>query len=110
LISKLAINNPYIKEKGLTFTDIVNWLGFDEVWDVSLFYGQATASEEEAIKLLTKSGLHLELKKLLTPPPPLKGSLDPVIPTDPLIYRCYDIMQASGMSMKYVIKENLRMG
>ena len=92
------------KEKGLTFSDIGNVLGLDEVWVASLFYGQATASEEEAIKLLTELGLNLELKDLLTTPP-LKGSLDPVIPTDPLIYRFYEIMQVYGMPMKDVIQE-----
>ena len=92
------------KEKGLTFASIGNLLGFDEVWVASLFYGQATASEEEAIKLLTELGLNLELKDLLTTPP-LKGSLDPVIPTDPLIYRFYEIMQVYGMPMKDVIQE-----
>ena len=92
------------KEKGLTFSDIGNFLGLDEVWVASLFYGQATASEEEAIKLLTELGLDLELKDLLTTPP-LKGALDPVIPTDPLIYRFYEIMQVYGMPMKDVIQE-----
>ena len=92
------------KEKGLTFSDIGNLLGFDEVWVASLFYGQATASEEEAEKLLTKLGLDLGLKELLTTPP-VKGSLDPVIPTDPLIYRFYEIMQVYGMPMKDVIQE-----
>ena len=92
------------KEKGLTFSDIGNLLGFDEVWVASLFYGQATASEKEAEKLLTKLGLDLGLKELLTTPP-VKGSLDPVIPTDPLIYRFYEIMQVYGMPMKDVIQE-----
>ena len=31
--------------------------------------------------------------------------LDPVIPTDPLIYRFYEIMQVYGMPMKDVIQE-----
>ena len=92
------------KEKGLTFSEIGNLLGLDEVWVASLFYGQATASEEEAEKLLTKLGLDLGLKELLTTPP-VKGSLDPVIPTDPLIYRFYEIMQVYGMPMKDVIQE-----
>ena len=92
------------KEKGLTFSEIGNLLGLDEVWVASLFYGLATASEEEAEKLLTKLGLDLGLKELLTTPP-VKGSLDPVIPTDPLIYRFYEIMQVYGMPMKDVIQE-----
>ena len=35
-----------------------------------------------------------------------KGSLDPVIPTDPLIYRFYEIMQVYGMPLKDVIQEH----
>ena len=38
------------KEKGLSFLDIENMLRLDEAWVASLFYGKATASEEEAIK------------------------------------------------------------
>ena len=92
------------KEKGLTFADIGNLLGLDEVWVASLFYGQSTASEEESDQLLTTLGLGTELKEILTTPP-VKGSLDPVIPTDPLIYRFYEIMQVYGMPMKDVIQE-----
>ena len=92
------------KEKGLTFADIGNLLGLDEVWVASLFYGQSTASDEESDKLLTTLELGTELKEILTTPP-VKGSLDPVIPTDPLIYRFYEIMQVYGMPMKDVIQE-----
>ena len=92
------------KEKGLTFADIGNLLGLDEVWVASLFYGQSTASDEEADKLLTTLELGTELKEILTTPP-VKGSLDPIIPTDPLIYRFYEIMQVYGMPMKDVIQE-----
>ena len=92
------------KEKGLTFADIGNLLGLDEVWVASLFYGQSTASDEESDKLLNALGLGTELKEILTTPP-VKGSLDPVIPTDPLIYRFYEIMQVYGMPMKDVIQE-----
>ena len=35
-----------------------------------------------------------------------KGSLEPVIPTDPLIYRFYEIMQVYGMPLKDVIQEH----
>ena len=36
------------KAKGLSFADLEAALGLDEVWIASLFYGQATASPEEA--------------------------------------------------------------
>lgn len=35
---------------------------------------------------------------------PLKG-LGPVVPTDPLIYRFYEIMQVYGMPLKTIIHE-----
>ncbi len=35
---------------------------------------------------------------------PVKG-LGPIVPTDPLIYRFYEIMQVYGMPMKDVIQE-----
>ncbi len=41
------------KAKGLSFADLEAALGLDEVWIASLFYGQATASPEEAEKLAT---------------------------------------------------------
>jgi hypothetical protein len=36
------------KGKNLSFEDLGNLINRDEVWVASLFYGQATASEEEA--------------------------------------------------------------
>ena len=76
----------------------------DEVWVASLFYGQATASGEEANILIEALDLQSELEDQLTTPP-VKGCLDPVIPTDPLIYRFYEIMQVYGLPMKDVIQE-----
>lgn len=92
------------KAKGLTFTDLEKLLGRDEVWISALFYGQATASADEASKLLQALDLEAELATELTDFP-VKGSLEPVIPTDPLIYRFYEIMQVYGMPMKAVIQE-----
>jgi len=92
------------KEKGLNFADLEKVLNRDEVWIAALFYRQATASKEEAEKLAEALGLNPPLLQELTEPP-LKGSLDPVIPTDPLIYRFYEIMQVYGVPMKAVIHE-----
>ncbi|TVS03119.1 MAG: cyanase [Cyanobium sp. PLM2.Bin73] len=92
------------RAKGLSFTDLEILLGRDEVWVASLFYGQSTASPEEAEKLIGALGLDPALKAdLLTPP--VKGCLDPVVPTDPLIYRFYEIMQVYGLPLKDVIQE-----
>jgi cyanate lyase len=92
------------KAKGLTFADLEKILGRDEVWISALFYRQASASEDEASKIISALGLEPEMAAELTEFP-VKGSLDPVIPTDPLIYRFYEIMQVYGMPMKAVIQE-----
>ena len=92
------------KEKKLSFEDLGRLLNRDEVWVASLFYGQATASEEESSSLIAALGLSLDLKDELSTPP-VKGCLDPVIPTDPLIYRFYEIMQVYGLPIKDVIQE-----
>jgi cyanate lyase len=74
------------------------------VWIASLFYGQSTASPEEAAKLAEILSLDPAITEALQSFP-TKGGLDPVIPTDPLIYRFYEIMQVYGMPLKDVIQE-----
>ena len=92
------------KKKGLSFSDLESILERDEVWIASLFYGQSTASSEEAEKIISTLNLDPQIKEdLMTPP--VKGCLDPVVPTDPLIYRFYEIMQVYGIPLKDVIQE-----
>jgi len=45
-----------------------------------------------------------ELREQLTTYP-IKGALDPVIPTDPLLYRFHEILQVYGLPLKDVIQE-----
>ena len=92
------------KAKGMSFADLESALGLDEVWIASLFYGQATASAEEAEKLASLLALDPAVTAAIQEFP-TKGSLEPVIPTDPLIYRFYEIMQVYGMPLKDVIQE-----
>lgn len=92
------------KKKGISFADLEKAIGRDEVWIASVFYRQATASEDEASKLVSALDLDPQVAEALTEMP-LKGCLDPVIPTDPLIYRFYEIMQVYGMPLKAVIQE-----
>jgi cyanate lyase len=92
------------KEKGLTFEDLEKAVGGDETWIASVIYRQASANENEAKKIISTLGLPEEMAQELTIPP-LKGSLEPQIPTDPLIYRFYEIMQVYGMPLKSVIHE-----
>jgi len=92
------------RSKGLSFADLETALGRDEVWIASLFYGQSTASAEEANRLAELLDLDPAVVDALQTYP-TKGCLDPVIPTDPLLYRFYEILQVYGMALKDVIQE-----
>lgn len=92
------------KAKKLSFQDLGKVLGRDPMWVAALIYRQATASEDEADKLAQELDLSPEIAQKLTEFP-VKGSLDPAVPTDPLIYRFYEIMQVYGMPLKAVIQE-----
>jgi cyanate lyase len=90
--------------KGMTFADLEQAVGRDEVWVAAVVYRQASADMDEAKKLVAALGLPEEMAKPLTVPP-MKGGLDPLIPTDPLVYRFYEIMQVYGVPVKSVIHE-----
>jgi cyanate lyase len=91
------------KQKRLSFADLEKRVGRDEIWIAALIYRQTSASQEEAEKLVSALGLEEKFAEALTEFPS-KG-LGPVVPTDPLIYRFYEIMQVYGMPMKAVIHE-----
>ncbi|MCG6865357.1 MAG: cyanase [Thiogranum sp.] len=91
------------KKKGLSFADLEKVIDHDEVWIAALFYRQASASPEEADKIVSTLDLGPDVAEALTECP-TKG-LGPVVPTDPLVYRFYEIMQVYGMPLKAVIHE-----
>jgi cyanate lyase len=91
------------QSKRLSFADLEKIIGRDEVWIAALFYRQASASPEEAEKLVKALDLDAAVSTQLIQPP-TKG-LGSVVPTDPLLYRFYEIMQVYGMAIKEVIHE-----
>ena len=91
------------RAKNLSFSDLGKLIGHDEVWVAALIYGQARADGDEARKIADALRLGHEITSALTDFP--NKGLGPVVPTDPLIYRFYEIMQVYGMPMKAVIHE-----
>jgi len=91
------------KAKGTSFAELARALGRDEVWTATLIYRQASASEQEAARLTSALGLGPDVAGALAECP-AKG-LGPVVPTDPLVYRLYEVMQVYGLPMKAVIHE-----
>ena len=91
------------KIRGLSFADLGRAIGRDEVYVAALFYRQASATREDAMQLAKTLDISTDLARELTAPP-LKG-LGPIVPTDPLIYRFYEIVQVYGMPLKEIIHE-----
>jgi len=96
------------REKNLTFADIGQKLGRDEVWVAAIFYGQASfPDDKECQKLLDILGINLSSEHIYAlTHPPFKGSTIPSFPpTDPLLYRFHEIVLQYGVPMKEVIHE-----
>lgn len=96
------------RAKKMTFADFEPLLGIDEIIVAAIFYRQATPSMDQACKLLEILDLPTELADELSTYPS-KG-LGPIVPTDPLIYRFYEIVQVYGYPLKDVIQEKFGEG
>jgi cyanate lyase len=93
------------RNKGLTFTKIAKHLGADRVWTTAALLGQHPLSEEQAKQLVELLGLPEEVIPLLTEIP-IRGSLGEIPPTDPTIYRIYEVLQVYGPTIKALIHED----
>jgi cyanate lyase len=91
------------EEKGFSFADLAKKVNRSEIWTAAVIYGQAQATKEEAQALCAALGACKEAEKFMTDFPD-KG-LGPVIPTDPLIYRLYEILQVYGYPFKALVHE-----
>jgi cyanate lyase len=74
------------------------------VLTTAALFGQMRLTEEEAVKAALLFGLSDEERDLLTEVP-YRGSLPPGPPTDPLIYRFYELVQVYGTTWKALIEE-----
>ncbi|KAI9311415.1 cyanate hydratase, partial [Dichotomocladium elegans] len=95
-----------------SFEQIGKTIGRDEVYVASIFYGQAKPTRGEIEKLaevlnLPASHLKDELGAHYFPD---RGGLISVPPTDPLLYRFYEILQVYGYPLKAVIHEKACFG
>jgi cyanate lyase len=90
--------------KKLTFTELATIVGCNPVFLAAVCYRQASATPEQAVKLLDALGLgHALVPGLIGFP--VKGGLMPTIPVDPLLYRFFEILQVYGLPLKDVIQE-----
>ena len=90
--------------RGLTFAALARVVGCSPVFLAAVCYRQASATREQAEKLLDALGLGPGWLPALTSFP-VKGGLMPTVPVNPLLYRFHEILQVYGMPLKDVIQE-----
>jgi len=90
--------------QGLTWEGIADKVGQSKEWTTALCLGQMTATAEQANVLGELFALSDEERKWLQIVP-YKGSLPSAVPTDPLIYRWYEIVNVYGSTIKELIHE-----
>jgi cyanate lyase len=90
--------------KGLKWGDIAEKIGQSKEWATAACLGQMTLTQKQAESVGKLLGLPQEAVKLLQVVP-YKGSLPTAVPTDPLIYRWYEIVNVYGTTIKELIHE-----
>lgn len=91
-------------KKGLKWSDIAQAVGQSKEWVTAGCLGQMTFTAEQAKRLGELLDLPAEAVALLQVVP-YKGSLPTAIPTDPLIYRFYELIMVYGTTIKELIHE-----
>jgi|1186.fasta_scaffold205027_2 cyanate lyase len=90
---------------GLSFGDLAERLGADRVWLTSALLGQHPLPAELATRVGETLGLSDEAVTVLQEIP-TRGSFDALPPTDPTIYRLYEVLQVYGPALKALIHED----
>jgi cyanate lyase len=90
--------------KGLKWHDVASQLGLSKEWVTAACLGQMTLSAEQAALIGDLFDLPDEARLWLQEVP-YKGSLPTAVPTDPLIYRFYELISVYGTTFKALIHE-----
>ena len=101
-VTELIINQKLKKQ--LSWPDLAAAIGLSKEWTTAALLGQMTLNAEQAAKIGSMLDLPDEAITQLQVVP-YKGSLPTEIPTDPLIYRFYELINVYGTTFKALIHE-----
>ena len=90
--------------KGLSWAKLAKAIGCSKEWTTAALLGQMQMTKAQADKAGKLLGLSSDAVLLLQQVP-YKGSLPTAVPTDPLIYRWYEIVSVYGTTIKELIHE-----
>jgi cyanate lyase len=90
--------------KGIKWADVAPKVGLSKEWVTAACLGQMTFTAEQAQTVGEIFELPAEAIAWLQVVPS-KGSFPTAVPTDPLIYRLYELVQVYGTTFKELIHE-----
>ena len=90
--------------KGIKWDDVAKQVGLSKEWVTAGCLGQMTFDAQQARVIAETFGLPAEAEKWLQVVP-YKGSPPTSVPTDPLIYRFYELVSVYGSTFKALIHE-----
>jgi cyanate lyase len=90
--------------QGIKWADVARAVGLSKEWVTAACMGQMTLTAQQATTVGEIFGLSAEEQKWLQVVP-YKGSLPTAVPTDPLIYRFYELVSVYGTAFKELIHE-----
>jgi cyanate lyase len=90
--------------KKLTWPKLAEATGMSKEWTTAALLGQMTLTAAQAAKVGAMLDLPADAIEQLQVVP-YKGSLPTAIPTDPLIYRFYELVNVYGTTIKALIHE-----
>jgi cyanate lyase len=92
------------RRKRLKWSELAEATGQSKEWTTAALLGQMALTPEQAGKVGAMLDLPAEAIEVLQVAP-YKGSLPTVVPTDPLIYRFYELVNVYGTAIKELIHE-----
>jgi cyanate lyase len=101
-VTKMILSSKVLK--GIKWADVAQEVGLSKEWVTAACLGQMTLDKTQAEKVGKIFGLSDEAVAWLQVVP-YKGSLSTAVPTDPLIYRWYEIVNVYGTTIKELIHE-----
>jgi cyanate lyase len=90
--------------KKLKWPQLAQQIGLSKEWTAAALLGQMTLTAEQAARIGALLELPAEAVEQLQVVP-CKGSLPTTVPTDPLIYRFYELVNVYGTTFKALIHE-----
>jgi len=92
------------QKKGITWPQLADAMGQSKEWSTAALLGQMTLTDMQAKTVGEMLELPEEAVSQLQVVP-YKGSLPTAVPTDPLIYRFYELINVYGTTFKALIHE-----